>query len=88
MILFLVILGYALQAYFYILIANVLLSWLPELRRTRIGQIINNIANPYMRFFRGLLVIGMFDFTPIIGFFLYSTGLRYYSEMVAILASR
>lgn len=88
MVLLLEIVGYALQAYLYILIAYVLMSWIPELRGTKLHQIIHNIANPYMRIFRGILVIGMFDFTPIIGFYLYQLGLRYYFEMVTILSSR
>lgn len=77
-----------LQIYFYVLIADVLLSWVPELRRTKIGQIIHRIADPYMRIFRGLIVVGMFDFTPIIGFFIYEFGLRYFAEMLLIMISK
>jgi len=73
---------YILLGYFYILIADVLLSWLPEIRRTRFGQLIHQIANPYMRLFRGWIVVGMFDFTPIIGFIIYQFGLNYFHIMV------
>lgn len=86
MLLFLVLLGYALQGYYWVLIASVLLSWIPELRNTGLYRIIRGIADPYMRLFRGLLVFGMMDFTPIIGFLLYSWGLQYYWKMVDMIA--
>jgi uncharacterized protein YggT (Ycf19 family) len=77
---------YALRAYFYVLIASVLLSWLPEIRRTRVGEFIDRLADPYMRLFRGLIVVGMFDFTPILGFFLYQFGLNQFGRMIQIMA--
>ena len=76
---------YALLAYFYVLIASILLSWLPELRRNKIGQFIDRLANPYMRIFRGLIVIGMFDFTPIIGFIIYRFGLNQVYLMIDLM---
>ncbi len=75
----------ALQIYLYILIADVLLSWLPEIRQTTIGHWIHRLANPYMRLFRGWLVIGMFDFTPIIGFMLYQFGLSMVGRMIQLM---
>ncbi|QMS85839.1 YggT family protein [Candidatus Xianfuyuplasma coldseepsis] len=82
----LLVIYYALQVYFYFLIGSVLLSWLPELRRTKIGQLIDRIADPYMRIFRGVIVIGMFDFTPIIGFLIYNFGLRYFYQMIYLMS--
>lgn len=76
-----------LQVYFYILIGSILLSWLPELRETQIGRFIHALANPYMRVFRGLLVFGMFDFTPIIGFIIYQVGMNYLAQMINIMAA-
>lgn len=64
-----------LQVYYYILIASVLLSWIPELKQSKFGQLVDRIADPYMRLFRGYLIIGVLDFTPILGFLLYSFGL-------------
>ncbi len=86
MLIFLTLLGYALQAYYYILIAYVLMSWIPELRGSKLHKAIHSIASPYMRIFRGLLVFGMMDFTPIIGFILYQVGMNYYWEMIGIMA--
>lgn len=76
---------WALRIYFYIIIASILMSWIPELRRTKIGQIIDRIAQPFMNIFRGIIVIGMFDFTPMIGLFLYQIGLSYLLQMVVIM---
>jgi len=86
MLTFFIIVGYLLRAYYYILIAYVLMSWIPELRGSKLHSVIHGIANPYMRIFRGLLVFGMMDFTPILGFILYNVGLRYYSEMLVLMA--
>ena len=81
----LVVVYWLLKIYYWILIAYVLGSWLPELRRTRIYEYIHRLANPYMRIFRGLLVFGMMDFTPIIGFLLYSFGLDFLGQMIETL---
>jgi YggT family protein len=86
MLTFFTILGYLLRAYYYILIIYVLMSWIPELRGSKFHRIIHGIANPYMRIFRGLLVFGMMDFTPILGFILYNVGLNYYAEMLRLMA--
>ena len=86
MVTLLTILGWALTAYYYTIIAYVLMSWIPEIRGSKIHKIVHSIANPYMRIFRGLLVFGMMDFTPIIGFILYQIGLDYFWEMVRIMA--
>jgi YggT family protein len=81
------ILYWILRVYFYVLIAYVLMSWIPELRGTKIHRIIHNIANPYMRIFRGVLVIGMIDLTPIIGFLLYQWGLGMLYQAIYLMAS-
>lgn len=86
MLTFLILLGYALRAYYYILIVYVLMSWIPELRGSKFHQVIHSIANPYMRIFRGLLVFGMMDFTPILGFILFQVGLNYYGQMLILMA--
>ena len=74
----------ALQYYYYVLIAYVLMSWIPEIQRTRFYAFVAKLADPYMRLFRGLIVIGMMDFTPIIGFILYNVGLNYFGRMVGL----
>ena len=76
------ILFQVLQYYYYILVASVLLSWIPDLKRSTIGRFIDKLANPYMRIFRGWIVIGVMDFTPIIGFMFYYFGLNALAQML------
>lgn len=76
---------YALSGYYWLLIINIFLSWIPELKQTKIGRLITYLADPYMRIFRGLLVFGMFDFTPIIGLILYQIGVNYFGQMINIM---
>jgi YggT family protein len=65
-----------LEIYFYIMIAVILLSWFPELRSSSWYRTLIKITDPYLRIFRGIIVIGQFDFTPILGFLLYQYGLN------------
>lgn len=65
------ILLYVLYAYNFILIAGVILTWLPFLYKYKIFRLIAHLANLYMEPFSGVLVLGPIDFTPIVGFFLY-----------------
>ena len=82
LILALTALYYVLQIYFFILIAFVLLSWVPDIKQTRFYYLLHVLANPYMRLFRGIIVIGAFDFTPIVGFMLYSFGLSAFDQLI------
>jgi len=74
-----------LTVYFYIMIAYVLLSWVPSIREGKLYYYLHVLVNPYLRFFRGIIVIGYFDFTPILGFLLYSFGLQAFGQFVASL---
>ncbi len=85
MVFFLELLAIALQVYFYLMIAYVLLSWVPSIRETKIYYYLHVITNPYMRIFRGVLVFGSFDFTPIVGFIIYAVGLSAFQQFVASL---
>lgn len=72
LITFLEILYYILSGYWYIMIAGVLLSWLPGLMQYKIFAIIRTISDWYLKPFQGKVILGVFDFTPIIGFMIYS----------------
>ena len=76
----LLVVYYVLQVYFYVLIAYILLSWIPDIRGTRFYEALERIADPYMRIFRGVIVIGQMDFTPIIGFILYGFILQFIQQ--------
>lgn len=61
-----------LQIYYYFLIAGILLSWLPFLYQYKIFRAIRKIGDWYMGPFSGVLVLGPIDFTPIVGFIVYT----------------
>ena len=82
MVFLLEIIYYLLTIYFYMLIVYILLSWLPELQQSRVYQVLHQFADPYMRIFRGFLVFGQFDFTPIIGFLLFRIGLTALGQFI------
>lgn len=71
-----------LQIYYYLLIATILLSWFPELRQSNWYRSLVQLTQPYLRIFRGLLVFGQLDFTPILGFLLYQFGLAAFEAFV------
>jgi uncharacterized protein YggT (Ycf19 family) len=81
----LVILYYALTVYMYIILANIIMSWIPELRRTRIGGLLARIAHPFFKVFRGIIVIGMLDLTPMVGIILYQVALNYLAQVINLL---
>jgi len=54
--------------YTYLIIAYVLLSWLPNARESFIGEMLGKIVEPYLMPFRRLIppIGGMIDISPII----------------------
>ncbi len=74
-----------LEVYFYLMIATILLTWFPEATKTKWYRTLYQITSPYLRLFRGIVVIGQFDFTPIIGFLVYQFGLNAFAQLVASL---
>ena len=72
LITFLEILYYIFSGYYYIMIAGVILSWLPGLLEYKVFRIIRNVSDWYLKPFQGKVILGVFDFTPIIGFVIYS----------------
>lgn len=63
---------YILDFYYLFLIANVILSWLPFLYKYKFFRFIGFIGDLFLEPFTNLIVIGPIDFTPIIGFGIYS----------------
>ena len=60
----------AVQIYTYILIASILLSWLPNAKESSFGQLLSRLTDPYLDIFRRIIPpIGMIDFSPIIAIF-------------------
>ena len=42
-------------AYWYVLLATAIISWIPELADTQLGRVLNRITDPYLRLFRGFV---------------------------------
>lgn len=56
------------EIYTYMLIAYVLLSWLPSARSSFIGEILGKLCEPYLSVFRRFIppIGGMIDISPIV----------------------
>lgn len=56
------------QIYFYMIIAYVLLSWLPNARQSFVGELLGKIVEPYLSVFRRFIppIGGMIDISPIV----------------------
>jgi YggT family protein len=60
----------AFQVYRYILIAYILMSWVPALQESAVGRFLEKVSEPYLGFFRKFIPpIGMIDISPIVGLF-------------------
>lgn len=65
------IIGYIGQlgtVYMYLIIAYVLLSWLPNARDSFIGEMLGKLVEPYLSIFRRFIppIGGMIDISPIV----------------------
>ncbi|NDI33653.1 YggT family protein [Chengkuizengella sediminis] len=65
------IIGSILQIYFYMIVAYVLLSWVPNARDSFIGELLGKAVEPYLSIFRKIIppIGGMIDISPIIAIF-------------------
>jgi len=65
-----------LQLYMFVILARVLMSWVPGLSQNPIGEVIHQITEPVLAPIRGVLQqllppsMGMLDLSPIVVFFL------------------
>ncbi|SFK90088.1 YggT family protein [Paenibacillus sp. 1_12] len=65
------IVGYVntlIEIYTYMLIAYVLLSWLPSAKESFIGEILGKLCEPYLSIFRRFIppIAGVIDISPIV----------------------
>jgi YggT family protein len=56
------------EIYTYMLIAYVLLSWLPSARDSFVGEMLGKLCEPYLSIFRRFIppIGGMIDISPIV----------------------
>jgi len=72
---------YALDAFYYLMIAYILMSWIPNLRDSRFGELVGRIVEPYLSIFRKFIPsLGGIDVSPIAAFIAY----RFLSSMALI----
>lgn len=62
------LLSAAVNLYTILCFVNIIMSWLPGVKFTKVGRFISSLCDPYMNFFSrwGFLRIGNVDFSPII----------------------
>ncbi|TVX94240.1 YggT family protein [Paenibacillus agilis] len=62
---------YLFQIYWWLVIIYVLMSWVPNVRSSFIGEIIGKIVEPYLSIFRRIIppIGGVLDITPIVALF-------------------
>lgn len=58
--------------YFYMIIVYVLMSWLPNIRESFIGELLGKLVEPYLTPFRRFIppLMGTIDISPIIAIFI------------------
>ena len=61
-----------------IIFISIILTWIPGAVTSKVGSIFYEMSNWLLRPFRGWLVIGFLDFTPIIGI----VGLQFIMDFI------
>lgn len=65
------LIGMAFNAYSLMLIAYILMSWVPAAQNSAIGRMLEKVCEPYLGVFRKFIPpIGMIDISPIVAIFL------------------
>ncbi len=59
------------QIYSFLIIGYILLSWLPSVRESFVGELLGKIVEPYLTPFRRIIppIGGMLDISPIVALF-------------------
>jgi len=64
------VVNFAFTVYQYMIIAYVLMSWVPQMRDTGIGQLLERLVEPYLAPFRRFIpTLGFIDISPIVALF-------------------
>ncbi|MBR2568291.1 MAG: YggT family protein [Paenibacillus sp.] len=64
-------LNYLFQIYWWMIIIYVLMSWIPNVRASFIGEFLGKLVEPYLSIFRRFIppIGGMLDISPIVALF-------------------
>ncbi|MET4559283.1 YggT family protein [Lysinibacillus parviboronicapiens] len=61
----------AFKVYSFMLVAYILMSWIPAAQNSSIGRMLEKVCEPYLGIFRKFIPpIGMIDISPIVAIFL------------------
>ena len=64
------IVGTLFTIYYFCLIGYILMSWIPALQQSVVGEFLEKICEPYLGIFRKFIPpLGMIDISPIVGLF-------------------
>jgi YggT family protein len=65
------VIGIVYQIYRYMIIIYVLMSWLPSVKESYVGEMLGKLVEPYLRPFRRFIppIGGMIDISPIVAYF-------------------
>jgi YggT family protein len=78
------IIAQAFMIYTFMLIAYILLSWVPAAQNSAVGRFLAAVCEPYLGFFRKFIPpIGMIDISPIVALF----ALRFIEQGLFIVVS-
>lgn len=62
--------SYLFTFYYYAIFAYILMSWVPQIRNTFIGDFLTAICEPFLKLFRKIIPpVGMLDISPIAAVF-------------------
>ncbi len=79
---FLISLYIILWAYHGIIFISIILTWIPNVLNTKVGSAIYGMSNWMLKPFRGWLVIGFLDLTPIIGILILQFIMRIFEQII------
>jgi YggT family protein len=67
------------KVYYYLLVANILMSWVPGIRDSQVGYWIRLVTEPYLSIFRRFIppIGGTLDISPIAAFLVYNFAVYY-----------
>jgi YggT family protein len=58
------------EVYSFLILVYVLMSWVPQMRSTQIGEWLGRLVEPYLSVFRRFIPpLGMIDISPIVALF-------------------
>ena len=63
--------GIVYRIYSYMIIIYVLMSWLPAVKESFVGELLGKLVEPYLKPFRRIIppIGGMLDISPIVAYF-------------------